>query len=212
MLISHKFKFIFIRIPKTASTSIQYTLGKICTENDIVTPINDPPILDHKARNNEGFEQHIAASQIKNKIPEDVWNNYFKFCFERNPYDKMVSMYWYRLHTKKIQGSFKEFCLNCEKGIYKFPNSSILYLINDKIAVDFIGRYEFLNDDFQKICNRIGLPFKLELTKLKSQIRRKDIHYSAYYDSETKEIVRNHYSKEIKLLGYKFEDKKIKLV
>ena len=208
MIISHKYKFIFIRVPKTASSSLQFVLGKMCGEDDIVTPILNPPIPKHYARNYAGFEQHISARVIKQKVSSEVWDHYFKFCFERNPYDKIVSTYWYRKYTGKYHDSFRQYCLDCSRGISDFPNGFQLYSLDNKIIVDFIGRYESLNKDFQHVCEKLGLPFDGQIPKEKSKIRQDNGHYSHYYDSETKEIVRKQYAKEIELFGYSFEDKK----
>ena len=116
----------------------------------------------------------------------------------------MVSMYWYRTANEKYNGTFRQFCLDCANGKYNFPNSFNLYSIDDKVVVDYIGKYERLNEDFEYVCKKIGLPFKGRLTREKSDIREESFHFSTYYDDETKEIVRKHFSKEIDLFSYSF--------
>jgi len=205
MIVSQKHKFIFIRVPRTASTSIQLALGKICGPDDIVTSDNrlkPEKYPEYIPRNDEGFGKHIAAEKIKGKITPEIWNRYFKFAFERNPFDKVVSHY----HMKKVKGydkNFKEFCADCASGVVKIFRKGIeLYSIDGKIAVDFIGKYENLNEDFNFVCEKLNLP-KLELTKERVSLG-KEKDYRKYYDDESRKIVEEHFSREIKLFNYKF--------
>src|SRR5690554_3175560 len=138
MIVSHKHRFIFIKTRKTAGTSIEIGLSRICGNEDIISPITK---VDEKIRASfEGvgpqnykiplrsfrskdifnslkrrrlvcFENHMSASDIKYFIGEDIWKSYFKFTFDRNPYDKAVSLYYY-LGGEKKYGSFKSFILN----------------------------------------------------------------------------------------------------
>jgi len=202
MIISHKHKFIFIRVPKTASTSIQLALGKICGPGDIVSAFREPNIApDHHPRNDEGYVPHTAARKIKRKITPEIWNRYFKFAFERNPFDKMVSQYHMKI-SKGYDKSFKEFCLECAGGVRSFRKGIELYSKGGKIVVDFIGKYENLNEDFNFVCEKLNLP-KLELTRERAR-PRKEKDYRKYYDDETRKIVEERFSREIKLFNYKF--------
>ena len=224
MIISHKYKFIFIRVPRTSSTSIQYSLGKICGNDDIVSEIV-PLVPGHKPRNQNGIkqhmpakmfkkllapkiEQHMPAKEIKRLLAPKQWNEYFKFCFERNPFAKMVSAYFYRSHDGRFKGdSFKQFCVDCSKGAQTFPKASEKYLIDGKIAVDFIGKFETIKKDFDYVCKKLNLPTSCQLPEKKFKQTSGKSHYSTYYDSTTKQIVSNNYSKELELFGYTFENK-----
>ena len=207
MIISHKFKFIFIQVPKTASTSLKIALGSLCGNDDIMTSdsanvLNQGKKIGFTPRNNEGFRKHDGARFIKKKVSAEVWNHYFKFVFERNPYDKMVSKYSMLFKSGDYQEDFKQFCIDCVKGTQDFPVGYKLYTINDEIAVDYIGKYESLTNDFNFICKKLGISYQGDLPKLRADKRLDKKHFSKFYDFETKEIVKNHYQKEIKMFDY----------
>jgi len=151
------------------------------------------------------FSQHMSAYEIREKIDEDTWNSYYKFCFERNPWDKTVSNYfWNKNFWKKIgDSSFDEYLkTDLGKKHYNYP----LYTHQDRVIVDFIGKYENLKDDLLKVCNKIGIDFNGELPKTKSKYRPKHHHYSYYYNDKNRELIQNTFKKEIELHGYTFED------
>jgi len=179
-------------------------MSRLCDDEDIVTPVI-PKAEGHKPRNAEGFYNHISAKEIRDKISPQEWENYFKFTFEKNPWDKMVSWYlWYK-NTENLPYDFKQFCISTEKGeLFGFPTDYSHYTIDDKIAVDFIGEYESLYKDFDFICQKLGLPFDGTIPKEKSSTRKDKKHYSSYYDSITKKLIESKFEKEITFFDYKF--------
>ena len=92
MILSHKYRFLFVKTLKTAGTSIEVFLSQQCGPEDVVTPIL-PHVEPHRARNHEGFFNHIPATAIRERVGPEVWRSYFKFCVERNPWDKTLSYY-----------------------------------------------------------------------------------------------------------------------
>jgi hypothetical protein len=206
MIISHKYKFIFIKTRKTAGTSIEVALEKFCDQYDIVSELR-PSIKGHTPRNYDGFYGHISALEIKSKISNEIWNSYFKFTFERNPWDKKVSLFWWdHKNREKYKNNFREYCIN-NKKINGEGSDFSLYSIDGKIVVDVVGRYENLENDFANICKKLNIPFNEKLTREKSYTRLVQNHYSEYYDHETIEKIREEFLKEIEFLGYKFEQK-----
>ena len=76
MIISHKYKFIFIKTRKTAGTSMEIYLSQYCDDNDIVTPITLNQValgnkIKHEPRNFGDFEAHIGAGKVKGKVSEE---------------------------------------------------------------------------------------------------------------------------------------------
>ena len=151
-MISHKHNYIFIHIPKTAGTSIKNYLNSLRPKTDYKSP--EDPL--------EKFGHHkLPYYESKYKNTEE----FYKFCFLRNPYSRMVSLYKYAKRWTEFDSSFLGFCefLNIGK---KFTNNIVWEehyepqsnYISDEI--NFIGKVESINSDFEHICNHLNIPHK----------------------------------------------------
>ena len=185
MIISHKYKFIFIKTSKTAGTSIEIALSKFCGAEDIITPITS---TDERIRSRLGYRgpqnylplnsdvgsgeavkapgsrrkkcrfiNHSRAKKIRKCMGEGVWNSYYKFCFERNPWDRFISLYYWRCRSQPPPtiSAFldSDIPLNLKKkGIE-------LYTIDGEIAVDRVCLYENLTEELETIRRTILLQF-----------------------------------------------------
>ena len=110
MIISHSHKFILIKSIKTAGTSIEAALSNYCSGDDIVTPLNNYSFnrdtnssVEHQSMNtdqirwwNKEIGQHVDAMMLKKHLTEEVWKNYYKISFARNPWDRLVSLFTWR--------------------------------------------------------------------------------------------------------------------
>lgn len=151
---------------------------------------------------------HPSALEVKNLIGQDKYNELFKFAFVRNPWDLEVSMYkylcWRKLHPLHhvVRAmSFEEYIYwKAQKGMGL--QKRFLADKNGEIILDFIGRFETLQKDYEKILELLKLPeVKLPIVNQNHQ-RQRD--YRSYYNEETKNIISEHLKEDIELFGYSF--------
>ena len=229
MILSHKYKFIFIKTAKTAGTSIEVFLSKYCGPADVLTPVT-PRIEGHQPRNYEGFinpipeilerpgkflsamrhsiisrekfYRHMPASEVQKRIPAEVWNSYFKFCAERNPWDKVLSHY--HMHAAREGGSLS---LDEYLARGRFPINYFRYTDRGgtKIIVDRVLRYEDLMAELGEVFSQLNVPFDGTLgVAAKSEYRTDRRPYRQAFNDEQRRIVEKAFAKEIELHGYQF--------
>lgn len=162
---------------------------------------------------------HTRYRTFRILLNDDEINNFFKFTFVRNPFDRLVSAYeflqkggltdqdrtWADRKISKYNG-FGDFVkgwfddLNVYSYYHFIPQHEFVCFRN-RIAVNYVGYYETLVDDYNYVQKKlkIGSP----LMALNS--RKDRVDYRAYYDSETIDIVSKVYKKDLDLFGYDFD-------
>lgn len=230
MIISHKFQFIFVKTGKTAGTSIEIYLSQYCDQNDIITPIW-PEDKRHLPRNYKGFfnplpeiisgnstnaikalkeslkrrkyYNHIPANIIRERTSKKIWTNYFKFCVERNPWDKTLSHFYMVKSRSNIELSFDEyisrgrFCINYH--LYTEKNGC-------DIIVDRVVKYENLEEELGDIFASLEIPFDGKLNiHAKADYRLERKPYQKFFSAKNKNIIAKAFEKEIQMHGYTFE-------
>lgn len=217
MIVSHKYKYVFVKTRKTAGTSVQVALWKY--RGDLDSTAKLPGIRNFHVQNPIGkLGSHASAKKIRNKIGLDKWKEYFTFAFERNPWDKVVSAYWHQ-RSRGLKMEFIPYCIEAAKNSLKkkvkfstykydrvraFPFDWDKYTKNNKVIVDFIGKYENLEKDLLFICNTLKIPWDGKLTRELGSFRKDKSSYRKYYNKHTRNLVGDIFRREIEFFGYEF--------
>ncbi len=190
-------KLVYVPIPKVANHSIKKVLAQKVGMRGKLSA--------HK------YDWNYVALNTLSAIP------YYSFSMVRNPLDRLVSCYVQKLEMKQASTLFWKYGNQLKKGIsfYEFANfvcktpdsiadrhfkSQHCFLFyNNQLVVDYVGRFENLEEDWGKIAER----FELEsLSHVNKSIR---LDLNKYYSKELAETVAVRYQKDIKLLGYESE-------
>ncbi len=230
MIVCHEHRFIFIKTNKTAGTSVEIALSSLCSDADIITPVsfkdeerrrecgghgpanflapwpnyglNDWRRFLMRKRRKFTFYNHMPASEAKPLLGEDIWNSYFKFCFERNPWDRVVSYYYWHYRRRK-RPSMSDF-LESKRVLTLKERGIQLYTIDGEMAVDRVFPFEDIRGALNEVSAQIGSPEILEPPRTKSGTREEKVHYRDVLSDADRRRIAELFADEIRLFDYTF--------
>lgn len=187
--ISDVHKFVWFRVAKVGSTTVKDVFRK----HHVLMPFRSE----------------------KFKFNPSRYKDYFKFAFVRNPWSRVVSCYCQKVEEKNPNWAF--YYGECfDKGFeyfVEFIRKKNLATADKHIRlqtklipinkVDFIGRLENFDADFQHVLNVIGI----KNVRIPKKNPSTHAHYSTYYNDRTREIIRKLYKADIEAFGYEFEQR-----
>jgi hypothetical protein len=227
-MICHPFQCIFVHVPKTGGQSVeQFFMDRLGLDRKhdrealLLQNNRDPALGTEKLA-------HLAASEYVacGHVSQPVFSSYFKFAFVRNPWTRILSEYRYRNYFH--HHSFRDFVFNKmpkpgfdDKYRHVMPQYDLLYNREGRLLVDFVGRFETLQQDFDRVCGILGitdstLPHRNRSDKKSRHLKRKlrnvvfrngeNRHQSLtdFYDDETRDAVAEYYRVDIETFGYQF--------
>ena len=186
--IRYRMSYVFVHINKTGGSSVERALG---------LPF-----------------QHMTALELRDLLGPKRWDARFSFAFVRNPWDKVVSHYHYRIKTNQTglgasPMPFREWvvlaygegdpALHDQPRMF-MPQYRWLSDQRGRQIVDFVGRFERLNEDFAEVCSRLGVEASLPHLK-----KSKHRDYREYYDDESREVIGRVFEGDLSRYGYEFD-------
>jgi hypothetical protein len=216
MIISHRHHFIFVHLGRTGGCSLTAALARHCGPEDVITPVDD----SCPGQNYRGFRRHNSAQRIRAKVGAAIWNDYFKFTIERNPWDKIVSRYWGFAGSDR-----KHLYWRIWESIFRQPMSFPMwfrmkvwqwrllgrplahyrqYTQNGRVLVDFIGRYENRGQHLAMLSKRLGFFIDPDIRagEPTHKVRRPN---AELFDPWMLGIVEQAFRNDLQLLGYRFD-------
>lgn len=231
-MICRPFKCIFVHIPKAAGRSVEmYFIKRLNMDRNneddrrsLLLVDNDDPAKGTKKLSHLSAQEYVKCGHISSQ----EFDEFYKFSFVRNPWSRLVSEYRYRnyIHHK----NFKDFVMNKlpaagwdDKYRHVMSQTDMLYSESGELLVNFVGKFEYLQRDFDRLCQHWGfedtsLSHVNSSDKKSRELRRKTRNflyrnkeselkkYVDFYDDETREYVAALYRNDISNFKYQFED------
>jgi Sulfotransferase family len=230
MIVCHQYRFVYLGLPKTGSTSLAIALSRYCGPADLITkisaadeairrelgypgPQNDLrpwhqyPIRDLVLAWTRGHTRpmykHPRASVARRFLGKELWHGYYKFCIERNPFDRAISRFYFDSRNRSLP-DINEYVCSLDRRV--LSNWS-RYTINNRMAVDYVGRYENLEAELAVLAGRLGVPeIVLPAVRTKGRYRPDRQHYSRVLNAASRRHIEKLCASEIEMFAYHWCD------
>ncbi|MFN3546107.1 MAG: hypothetical protein ACK4U0_01340 [Mesorhizobium sp.] len=230
MLVSHRFRFIFLKTEKTASSSLYAAFRDIVLEHDKPFPADwsvrrqllrqkvDLGSVSFSGRSGafrrrlprlSGLHRHGYASDLRAFLGPEIFDRYTVITSERNPWDRQVSLFAHR-SAKDEKPSGTDFAAAMRSPLYNLLHHNRLrnweiYSIDDRVCAHHVIRFENLHDDFRAAIKDLGLdPDRHVLPHRRGGNRSDAGRYRDLYTDEVRDLVGRWYRREIEHFGYEF--------
>lgn len=231
MIISHQHKVVFIKSMKTASSTTEaYILSLIKQTNGSFEEEYDTTVssdlvhsfgsrgVRHKPINE--IMPHTRPSEIVELIGREAFDSYLKIVNIRNPYDQMVSLFWWWMWFKEkenfqkaqeadileLREMFSNFVHN-RRGLIKRARLRVFTTLNGQAFEANYIRFESLQSDIIRLSRLLETETIVELPDFKTDMRSQDYHYSNYYNIVSRLVIFIMNRWELHTFNYRFEKK-----
>lgn len=212
MLVSHQKGFIYTKTAKTASTSVESYFEPYCMppgtwqfEHGREELVCDEGVVGYRGEDTAGkrWFNHMSCEDIRSQLGQQLWDRYFKFAVIRDPFDKLLSGYFFQ---QRPEGSDKELIEGFRHWV-RAGNAIVdrhTYTLDGAVCMDYFIRYEALQEGVADVCRRLGVDFEAQrLPWLKAEFRERSIPLEDFYDRDTCDRAAQVYAFELDYFGYR---------
>jgi len=230
VLISHAHRFVFIKTKNTAGSAIEEFFERAllgapehgfseitaerATKDSYVSGRGNLPAAGHYL-----IPSQASSAQIFTYLGEDRFSSYVKVSCVRNPWDQIVSFFWWRLSLRPL---VQKVVARLPMGIVKILFGFWFYI--DKKQIETLSftkqfsihgflpeirviRYEKILEGLAEATQAIGLAaLDFEIPAQKTYRRSRPEPYQAYYFLALKELVARSRSSDLSEFGYSWSD------
>lgn len=205
MIVSHRHRFIFFAVPRTGThairTALRGCLGPDDWQQQSLTEQARLPV-PALARIGHG---HVTLRQARACLPDAICRDYFKFACVRNPYERFVSACAMLNRRNPVYAGNETSFMKRALGVRRFreralvrPQADMLVDERGALGMDFVGRYETLQQSFDEACGRLGITAPPLVQGNATEHRA----WTDYYDDELLRVVTEFYRRDFDALGY----------
>ncbi len=209
MIVCHRYRFIFIATRKTSAAATEAALAAFCAEGDIVGGTTLLSLAQYRGIDwlrlltrgeRARVDRHESAAAIRERVGDEIWSSYFKFCVERDPWEKAVALYQRRTRELNPRPSIVQFLSDARPAsLSNFP----LYSIDGALAVDRVIRFEHLDAELDAVGHLLNLPGTLCRAAAHTPAT---CHYSAVLGPTERKLINAANAREIEMFGYGFRE------
>ncbi|MGH1416066.1 MAG: sulfotransferase family 2 domain-containing protein [Pelagimonas sp.] len=203
-MLSKSRNFLFIHVPKTGGNSIQRVLLPFSDDRMVLTGPHHDGVERFEIRSPRlDIHKHSTLQDYQQQLTVDEFAKLSKVTCVRNPWDRCVS-FFFSPHRGEVEWTPKRFETFIRETVQ--PHAYFLSLPGQSDDpfdnLDFVLRFEHLDDDFAALCAQLGIG-DLDLPQINVS-RRSD--YRAYYtDQSLVDLVAEKFAPEIERFDYRFQ-------
>ena len=205
MIVSHRHRFVFFAVPRTGTHALRDALRPLLGDEDWQQyALRGQARLPVPALARLGHG-HVSLRQLRASTDEDIWARYFKFAIVRNPYDRYVSACaMLNKRNPRYAGNEQAFMKRAlavprfRQRVLVRPQTEMLVDVSGGLGLDFVGRFETLQESFDEACRQIGIA-PARLGAINATEHRA---FETYYDDELCAMVTDFYRRDFDMLGY----------
>lgn len=201
-MLSLSHNFLFVHVPRTAGNSLQNILSRYSDDEiQIIGKWQDGVEQFAVMSSRYDTRKHSSLGFYARTYGDELFRRLFTFCCVRNPWERCVSHFLWRGVRQWDRTAFLQFVEHRVMPLRFYVDTRDDATRSLGACIDALGavvRFEALQQDFDAVCVRVGIPIERIPHRNASSLG----NYANYYDAKSADVVRARFAEEIEYFGY----------